>query len=161
VDVQEFSTFTDDVILRINIFCSIIGSFSYLVGSAGFLPKIYNWSPLVGIIGFIIGSAVIMCSQAWKLVRILRSPDKEGVAPEIASVHRRNAACVEGGAMVGGFGFLIGTAFFWKGPIQYEDECLVTCTNYEIVLAFWVLGSIGFFIAGLSVAYRHIVLKIT
>lgn len=48
VDVQEFFTFTDNAILRINILCSLIGSFFYLVGSAGFLPVFYNWTPLIG-----------------------------------------------------------------------------------------------------------------
>ena len=161
VDVQEFITFTDDVILRINISCSMIGSFFYLVGSAGFLPIFYNWCPLIGIIGFLAGSLFIGCSQTWKLVRILRIPDEVGVAPAIASLQRLNAACVEGGAMVGGFSFLIGTSFFWKGPVEGDTECLVTCNNYELVLALWVLGSLAFTFGGLSLAYRHIALKIT
>ena len=161
VDVQEFYTFTDDVMLRTNISCSMVGSFFYLIGSAGFLPVFYNWCPLIGIIGFLAGSLSIGCSQTWKLVRILRSPDEEGVAPEIASFQRINAACVEGGAMVGGFAFLIGTSLFWKGPIEGDTECLVTCNNYEIVLALWVIGSLAFTFGGLSLAYRHIVMKIT
>lgn len=161
VDVQEFFTFTDDIILRINISCSMIGSLFYLIGSAGFLPLIYNWQPLIGIIGFMAGSLFIGCSQTWKLVRILRSPDEVGVSHEVSSTRRINAACVEGGAMVGGFSFLVGTSFYWKGPIEGDTTCLVTCNNYELVLALWVLGSFAFTFGGLSLAYRHIVLKIT
>jgi hypothetical protein len=161
VDVQEFFTFTDDVILRINISCSMIGSLFFLIGSAGFLPTFYNWCPLIGIIGFLAGSFFIGCSQTWKLVRILRSPDEVGVTPETSSLLRWNAACVEGGAMVGGFAFLIGTSFFWIGPIEGDAECLVTCNNYEVVLALWVVGSLAFTFGGLSLAYRHVILKIT
>ncbi len=37
----------------------------------GFFPSVYAWSPLVGIWGFILGSAVIGLSQvrAWKVAR--------------------------------------------------------------------------------------------
>lgn len=76
----------------------------------------------------------------------------------MASTH--NAACVEGGAMIGGFCFLVGTAFFWKGPIQGDVTCFSTCNNYEIVLFWWVVGSLAFSFGGLSLAYRHTVLNI-
>jgi hypothetical protein len=161
VDVQEFFTFTDDTILRINISCSMVGSLFYLIGSAGFLPEIYSWTPLIGIIGFLAGSLLIGCSQAWKLVRILSTPDEEGVPHDVATTRRLNAACVEGGAMVGGFSFLVGTSYFWKGPIEGDSECFVTCSNYEFVLVLWMLGSVSFLFGGMSLAYRHIVLKIT
>lgn len=159
VDVQEFFTFKDDLMLRINICCSMFGSLLYLIGSAGFLPSIYGWSPLVGILGFWGGSLSIGCSQTWKLFRILSTPDDP--KNPLAAIHRINAACVEGGAMVGGFSFLIGTTFFWRGPIEGDDTCLVTCNNYELVLAFWVMGSLAFSFGGWSLAKRHIVYKIT
>lgn len=77
VDVQEFFTFSDDFTLRVNISCSMIGSAFYLIGSAGFLPQIYEATTLVGILGFLMGSAFIGCSQAWKLSRILSTREDE------------------------------------------------------------------------------------
>lgn len=36
--------------------------------------------------------------------------------------------------MIGGWCFLIGTLFFWKGPIQGDVGCEATCGNYIVVL---------------------------
>ena len=93
VDVQEFFTFTADASLRLNIFWSVIGSISYVVGSAGFLPPIYNATTVVGEGGFIIGSFAIFTSQAWKLHRIF---SHAGSGSDLKNT--RTAACVEGGA---------------------------------------------------------------
>jgi hypothetical protein len=161
VDGQEFFTFYDDVELRVNVLCSVIGSTLYLIGSIGFFPDIYISKPLIGILGFLIGSVFNGFSQLWKLVRVLSCPDDAGVTLNVARARRLNAVYVEAGGMVGGFSFLIGTAFFWKGPIEGETGCFVTCRSYEFVLAFWVLGSVAFSFAALSLAYRHVILKIT
>jgi len=90
VDIQEFFTFTDDVMLRVNILCSAFGSTLYVIGSAGFLPSIWAITPLIGILGFIGGSLAIGLSQTWKLYRILSShkPPYKGST--------MNAAFVEG-----------------------------------------------------------------
>jgi hypothetical protein len=168
VDVQEFLTFTngDVVMLRINIACSLLGSLLYVIGSAGFLPHMYEYSPLVGIGGFWGGSLAIGSSQAWKLTRILSTttprladdPDDDNI---LTAEHRTNAACVEGGAMVGGYCFLIGTTLFWRGPIAGDDDCMISCGNYDIVLALWMVGSVAFTFGGWSLARRHYVYKIT
>jgi hypothetical protein len=157
VDVQEFFTFTDEYWLRLNIACSAFGSALYVIGSAGFLPSLWVLSPLIGILGFIGGSAAIGCSQAWKLYRILSTTAKSSspILPETI-----NAVCVEGGAMVGGFCFLVGTCIFWHGPIAGDVGCEATCGNYDTVLALWVMGSTTFSFGGLSLAYRHAIMKL-
>lgn len=67
VDVQEFFAFTADPIYRANIACSMLGSAAYVVGSVGNLDSIFRIAPLVGNLGFLLGSMVIGCSQTWKL----------------------------------------------------------------------------------------------
>ena len=178
VDVLEFFTFVDEPWLRTNIACSMVGSTFYVIGSAGFLPKPYAWNPLVGILGFIAGSLMIGCSQAWKLCRILRSSTTTGAGNGIDEEQQQqeveepttsrnarsdaiNAACVEGGACVGGFAFLIGTIVYWAGPVEGDPHCVKSCTNYQVVLALWTLGSLTFLFGGLSLSYRHAVMKIT
>jgi hypothetical protein len=126
VDLQEFFTFTEDLIVRINISGSVIGSLLYFIGSVGFFPKIYIWEPLIGIVGFVVGSIFIGFSQTWKLVRILSSPDEQGVTHNVAVNSRLNAACVEAGSMVGGYAFLIGTPYilFLELPVKPMNTLL-------------------------------------
>lgn len=62
VDVQEWITFSGAV-LRTNILMSMTGSFLYLVGSIGFFPVVVAFNPLIGIWGFVLGSAFIGFSQ--------------------------------------------------------------------------------------------------
>jgi hypothetical protein len=155
VDVQEFFTFTADFWLRVNISCSAIGSTFYIIGSVGFIPSIYATSPLIGILGFIAGSAWIGGSQTWKLYRILSTHEFPYQGSTI------NAAFVEGGAMVGGYCFLVGTCFFWKGPIEYDVGCEVDCFNYDFVMLLWSIGAFCFSFGGTSLVYRHVVMKLT
>jgi hypothetical protein len=60
--------------LSLNFFLSVTGSLLYLVGSVFFIPLLdLAW---LGSLLFIIGSAVIVLSQAWKLYRSLNSGGK-------------------------------------------------------------------------------------
>ena len=178
VDVEEFFTFTDDYWLRVNIACSVTGSTlvraranplsvtraltsvsgrardplrspQYIIGSVGFLPSVYAWSPLVGILGFILGSFFIGSSQIWKVVRIAQGADGN-----CGSADARAATCVEGGACVGGWGFFFGTIVYWIA----EDD--LAGTVWMAVLAMWIAGSTAFTFGGLSLAYRHFVMGI-
>ena len=155
VDVQEFFTFTDDPILRFNIACSAFGSTLYVIGSAGFLPSIWVYTDLIGLYGFLGGSLAIGLSQTWKLYRILSTHTRPYKASTI------NAALVEGGAMVGGYCFLVGTAMFYHGPVEGDVGCEVTCFNYNALMFLWSTGSSFFTLGGLSLAYRHAVMKLT
>lgn len=112
VDVQEFYTFTEDPWLRFNIFCSAFGSTLYVIGSAGFLPQLWALSPMIGIGGFIGGSAAIGGSQTWKLYRILSTHE----APYKASTI--NAACVEGGML-----------YYYAYRFEKWFECIHFMTN--------------------------------
>ena len=101
VDVQEFFTFVGEPAcrLRLNIACSMLGSTLYVIGSAGFLPPVYAATPLVGILGFIAGSAAIGMSQAWKLCRILTTSANDAAFHSRVTLgcDRATAAFVEGG----------------------------------------------------------------
>ena len=151
VDLLEFFTFTTDKTLRFNISLSATGSLFYLIGSIGFLPNIYAATKYIGILGFLLGSIFIAVSQTWKLYRICTTTE---------GCDRISAGIVEGGAGVGGYGFLIGTIIYWKGPIAGDPYCTVTCPTYNAVLAFWTIGSFAFLIGGFSLFYRHAVMKI-
>ena len=88
--------------------------------------------------------------------------NNDATQPVVVPYDRCNAACVEGGACVGGFCFLIGTIVFAIGPDQGDDHCTTgRCTNYQVVLALWTLGSAAFLFGGLALSVRHAVMKIT
>ena len=53
----------------INFLMSVMGSLFYLIGSACFVPQINEAT--LGFNLFIIGSALIVCAQVWKIVRSL------------------------------------------------------------------------------------------
>lgn len=55
--------------LSFNFFISLTGSFIYLIGSALFIPSINKLE--IGLQLFIAGSACIIISQTWKVVRVL------------------------------------------------------------------------------------------
>jgi len=143
VDIQEFFTFTDDELLRLNISISATGSLAYVIGSLGYIPSIESDYPLLGICGFIIGSSLIYSSQLWKLYRIgwpLKNRDT------------LTASLVEGGACLGGLFFLIGSILAVSIP-NNDDANLW-------VLILWLIGSISFTIGGFSLSYRHFVLNL-
>jgi len=145
VDTQEFFTFTDDKMLRLNISMSMTGSFLYIVGSAGFLPAVMAKTMEVGIWGFIGGSFAIGVSQMWKVVRISRS----GRFPEKDTL---TALGVEGGACLGAWGFFFGTVYFWQGA--------AAGAAFQVVLLCWMLGSSFFTFGGLCLTYRHAVMGV-
>lgn len=70
VDILEFFTFTDDNWISANIVMSAIGSTFYVIGSVGFLPVFFEVSMTTGLLGFIVGSALIGLSQTWKVLRL-------------------------------------------------------------------------------------------
>ena len=142
VDIQEFFTFTDDNLLRLNISISATGSLAYVIGSLGYIPSIESDYPLLGIVGFIIGSLLIFCSQLWKLYRI---------GWPFKNKDTLTASLVEGGACLGGLFFLIGSVLVELIP--NNDATLW-------VLVLWLIGSISFTIGGFSLSYRHFVLNL-
>ncbi|CAE8623112.1 unnamed protein product [Polarella glacialis] len=145
-DVGEFFTFTDDKWLRLNISMSMVGSALNIIGSIGFLPNVMAISPLLGILGFIGGSLAIGVSQAWKVVRI------SGDGGICSSKDNFTAACVEGGACLGAWGFFFGTLLFWIWPFEG--------TRMQVILALWMFGSSAFTFGGLSLIYRHAVIRV-
>eukprot|EP00747_Dinoflagellata_sp_TGD_P171037 gnl/TRDRNA2_/TRDRNA2_204068_c0_seq1.p1 gnl/TRDRNA2_/TRDRNA2_204068_c0~~gnl/TRDRNA2_/TRDRNA2_204068_c0_seq1.p1 ORF type:complete len:223 (-),score=46.24 gnl/TRDRNA2_/TRDRNA2_204068_c0_seq1:63-731(-) len=146
VDVQEFFTFTEDFWLRVNISCSMIGSTLYVIGSAGFLPDVEDWDPLVGILGFIGGSFFIGMSQLWKCARI---QSETGI---FSNKDGFTSACVEGGACLGGWGFFFGTILYWRGPQSGP--------TMQLILTMWMWASGFFTFGGFSLTYRHFVMGV-
>lgn len=142
VDIQEFFTFTDDNLLRLNISISATGSLAYVIGSLGYIPSIESDYPLLGIVGFILGSLLIFCSQLWKLCRI---------GWPFKNKDTLTASLVEGGACLGGLFFLIGSVLVVLIP---NNDANVW------VLVLWLIGSISFTIGGFSLSYRHFVLNL-
>jgi hypothetical protein len=142
VDLQEFVTFTEDMILRFNISLSATGSLAYVIGSIGYIPSLQSISPLLGIWGFIIGSAFIFFSQVWKLYRIGLPINKDALT----------ALLVEGGACIGGLLFLIGSLLVILIPNDANSGFWVLIT--------WLIGSISFSFGGVSLSYRHFILNL-
>jgi hypothetical protein len=142
VDLQEFFTFTEDTILRFNISLSATGSLAYVIGSIGYIPSLQSISPLLGIWGFIIGSAFIFFSQVWKLYRIGLPINKDALT----------ALLVEGGACIGGLLFLIGSLLVILIPNDANSGFWVLIT--------WLIGSISFSFGGVSLSYRHFILNL-
>jgi len=149
VDVLEFFTYTTDKWLRLNISMSATGSLLYLIGSAGFIPKLYAMTSLVGIWGFILGSFAIAVSQTWKVYRI-----NQGEGGIIGSKDNFTAACVEGGACLGACGFFFGTILY----NSIQDN--LVGDPWMQVLAMWMFGSTLFTCGGLSLTFRHAVMGV-
>lgn len=144
VDVMEFVTFTSPCLLRSNIALSALGSACYVAGSVGFFPAVYSATAVVGVWGFIVGSALIGVSQLCKIWRIAHFAAQEQVAGDAAS-----ASGVEGGAAAGAWLFFAGTLL------------LLLNGDYFSVLVTWMAGSLAFTLGGVSLALRHFVLRIT
>ena len=151
VDLLEFFTFTTPAPLRANIAMSALGSAAYIVGSLGFLPSVASISSLVGVVGFIVGSALIAVSQAWKSARLSTSSD--GTLSLATLRSNVSAVGVEANAGLGALCFLIGTAMYQTGPLAGPW--------YAAVLALWIVGSLYFTLGGTFLAYRHFVMGVT
>ncbi|KAL6758902.1 hypothetical protein V8C86DRAFT_2584309 [Haematococcus lacustris] len=155
VDVQEFFTF-GGFVLRCNISMSMLGSFLYVVGSAGFLPAVAAWNPAVGIWGFILGSAFIGVSQLWKTHRIGSQGGSHpfSIRLLLSEADAATACGVELGAGLGAWCFFFGTSLYNRGPLEGPESVL-----YNVLLT-WVMGSCLFTFGGLCVAYRHFVMDV-
>jgi hypothetical protein len=123
-----------------------------VVGSVGFLPSIYNRTDRFGVLGFIIGSAFIGCSQAWKVLRIGRSDRLSCLGTVFSSSDKFTAAGVEFSAGLGAWCFFVGTLMYDHGPLVGD--------YYNEILIIWEAGSVFFTLGGLFLAYRHGVMKV-
>lgn len=152
VDVLEFFTFTAQPLLRANISLSALGSTLYVVGSVGFFPVLYNASQVLGVWGFILGSAFIAVSQVFKLVRIGWSEREDGFSFSrlTSSSDSLTATGTEGGACMGAAFFLVGTLLLW-----------LNASSFLTVLVLWTVGSLAFTSGGLALAHRHFVLGLS
>lgn len=154
VDVMEFFTFVEDRWLRANIAMSMIGSAFYVIGSAGFIPAIYSETDRIGVLGFILGSAFIGCSQLWKTHRIGSSgaARRFSIANLFSSTDNFTQCGVEFDAGLGGWFFFIGTLMFNHGPLEGNF--------YHTILNIWMAGSVFFTLGSLFLGFRHFVMGV-
>jgi hypothetical protein len=92
------------LVLSVNFMVSVLGSTFYLIGSVDFLPFVN--APDAGYLFFIIGSSLIVISQAWKEWRTLTPPGKtarEGYEEDVSGFY------VDLFAGLGGLMYLIGS----------------------------------------------------
>lgn len=149
VDVQEFFTYTTDPLLRVNISLSATGSLLYVLGSVGFFPRVFAASPVIGLGGFIGGSAFIGVSQLWKTHRYLTTQG-------MSSSERVTAIGVELNAGIGAWCFFVGTVAFASAP-----RAAPSGSELEAVLAIWLVGSVFFTLGSVFLAYRHVVMRVS
>ena len=156
VDVMEFFTFTEDLLIRINIVLSMIGSTLYVIGSIGFFSQIYEITDEVGIWGFILGSFFIGSSQLWKTFRIgSSSSSKDGtfsIVQLLSDTSKMTEIGVELNAGVGAWCFFVGTVMYRIGPLEGPF--------YTSILLIWLAGSFFFLAGALYLGYRHWVMRV-
>lgn len=163
VDVLELWAYGDAPLpLRVNIAMSASGSAFYVAGSVGYLPSIAGDAavPLVGVGGFVIGSALIAVSEVWKLLRLAEGPNGGGrggcggasLGALLHDVPAATAAAVEAGACLGAISFLIGTVALAIAPASPNVV--------DAALAVWMAGSVSFTCGAAALAYRHAVLRL-
>jgi len=140
--------------LRLNIACSALGSTLYVVGSVGFFAPVMAATPAVGVWGFLLGSAAIACSQAWKVARLSVGADGRCALRTLCATRDAlTAAGVEAGAGVGAAHFLVGTAMYAvaTSPAGWMNA----------ILAVWLLGSAFFTLGAGALCYRHFVMGVS
>ncbi|CAF2525688.1 unnamed protein product [Rotaria sp. Silwood2] len=134
----------------INFFMSACGSAFYLAGSILFIP-VFDKELIFGEWFFIIGSAFIYLSQAWKVYR--------SACTNIHNRHDRRfrlsnllndmpALGVDGFAGIGGVFYFIGTILF----LPFFNK---THSDAVRVAILFVCGGTSFTLSGLFLQYRH------
>jgi len=118
----------------LNFFLSVCGSFLYLWGSVYFIPALDKI--VEGTVIFIVGSAVIFTSQAWKLSRYPNYTD------DAVGVH------VDAGAGIGGLAYLVGSVCFLPAYCVTDADTTRAATIFT-------LGGVLFLYSGLAIMYRY------
>jgi hypothetical protein len=137
----------------LNFFFSAIGSTLYFIGSLFFIPRINK--SVLGTKVYIVGSAVIVASQSWKLYRAglvnLRDPlDKTFQVNNWGNDWP--AFGIDAFAGLGGFAYMVGSIFF----LPYYD----VSDEVTWIAAFWFnLGGIFFTLSGIYMFYRYFFTK--
>lgn len=145
-DITEWLHFTKNncpyLEYSINFFASVTGSLLYLVGSIYFIPILdLAW---LGSILFIIGSAVIVLSQGWKLYRSL-SPREKSVKELIEE--DESGFYVDVFAGLGGAMYFIGT-FVLDWSIFNPNYIIPAATLFSF-------GGLFFFASALFMQKRY------
>ena len=147
----------------INYGISILGSGFYCIGGFFFIPSTHTL--LVGLWIFILGSAVIMISQSWKLYRFfivpyceVRRQQNQQVIDDI-EVEGNNSHVydfdsvsfsIDFFSLLGGFTYFFGCIYFL--PWIDHDRA------GDIVAANWfTCGGAAFAVSGLSLLYRYFI----
>jgi hypothetical protein len=134
----------------VNFFMSACGSALYLAGSILFIPT-FAKELLVGEWLFIIGSAFIYISQAWKVYRAACTHPTDRFNRQCRLSNLFNdipALGVDGFAGIGGVFYFFGTIFFLPQFNQTDFEA-----NRAAIL--FICGGTCFTLSGLFLQYRH------
>jgi len=154
-DLFKYSRFTmlgrlERAEVGINFFMSACGSALYLAGSILFIPAFEKYV-VVGEWLFIIGSAVIYSSQAWKVYRsaCTNATDRHDHRFRVANVlNDKPALGVDGFAGIGGVFYFFGTIFFLP-------RFNVGAFGANRSATLFVFGGTCFTLSGLFLQYRH------
>lgn len=130
--------------LGLNFLFSATGSLFYLLGSIYFIPSVANL--FYGELFFIIGSAIIALSQAWKCYRTCVTPSNQSACTNINE--DLWGFIVDLFAGLGGLFYLIGTVIYCKSPAP-EDK------HYVLAIVWWILGGTAFLISALAMWKRY------
>ncbi|CAF3744721.1 unnamed protein product [Rotaria socialis] len=134
----------------INFFMSACGSAFYLAGSILFIP-IFDKELIYGEWFFIVGSAFIYVSQAWKVYRsaTINIQDRHDSRFRLSNfLNDIPALGVDGFAGIGGVFYFIGTILFLPSFNKSESDAVT-------VAILFVCGGTGFTLSGLFLQYRH------
>lgn len=134
----------------LNFFCSLTGSFLYLVGSAMFIPSIGAY--VAGGELFVVASIIIVAAQAWKLCRAghdftNRTTLARGFQMDNWK-HDIPGLLVDACAGIGAFGYIVGSILFFP---QYNTDA-----NTGFRAAAWFqFGGTFFALSGVFMFYRY------
>ena len=134
----------------INFFMSVCGSAFYLAGSILFIPT-FKKELNFGEWFFIIGSAFIYISQAWKIYRsvYVNNHDRHDRRFHFSNLFNDIPALgVDSCAGIGGVFYFVGTILF----LPYFDK---SDSNAVHVASLFVCGGTSFTLSGIFLQYRH------
>lgn len=147
---NSFCGFYERSVSVLNAFVSFCGSTLYLVGSIYFLPS-FSSEVLVGDWLFIIGSAFIFCSQAWKIIQSAsNNPDNHlDRRFHCGNIFHHPMALLTN--LFTGFGGVL----YFVGTIYFLPSINETDTDGTRAAILFVCGGISFTLAGILLQFIH------
>lgn len=144
----------------INFFMSMLGSLLYFIGSIMFIPSLNSIS--LGTKIFVLGSAVAVIAQSWKIFRAAFNRKRKRNSEDPADKNQNNfrpASCmnwcndtpgfvIDLLAGLGGFGYFVGSIYFLPRFDLTDEDTVIAASWFTAAGACYV-------ISGLITAYRY------